>query len=117
MEKEIASAKKRLKEKYDFDFPVILVEGTGGYTHPQGNRIGKDNPLELIEVFVIHEAYHIIFRIDQKEAFKEKDNGNPIPYFEQEMWIWTKIKEDFPELSEQVNLAIIGEAASLGIIK
>ncbi|MFH0831618.1 MAG: hypothetical protein V1886_02010 [archaeon] len=116
-EEQINSAKKRLIEKYNFEFPVIIVEGLGGSTHPEGNRIGRENPPELIELFVLHEAYHIIFNINQTEELKEKEKGNPMPYFTQEMWIWTKIKEDFPELSWKVSEAIIGEMASLGIIK
>jgi len=115
VEAKIESAKKRLKEKYNFEFPIIIVNGVGGSTHPTGIRIGKDNPLSLIELFVIHEAYHILFGIDQTEEFKEKDKGNLIPYFKKEMLIWNQIKKDFPELSPEVDLAIAGEMESLGI--
>jgi|SRR3989344_2665965 len=117
MEKEIESAKKRLKEKYNFEFPVVIVNGTGGSIQPTEIRIGRENDLEIIEVCVIHEAYHIIFNIDQRESFKEKDKGNVMPYFQQEMWIWNKIRTDFPELSWQVGIAIMGEMVSLGLIK
>ena len=117
MEKEIESAKKRLKEKYNFEFPVILVNGEGASLHPEAIWIGKDNPTESIEVLVIHEAYHLIFGIDQTKVFKEKDKGNPIPYFEQEMLIWNKIEKDFPELSWQVSDCIIAEACALGLMK
>ena len=117
MEKAIESAKIKLKEKYNFEYLVILVEGEGASLHPEAIWIGKSNPLDSIEVLVIHEAYHYIFGIDQTEAFKEKDKGNPMPYFEQEMWIWDKIKADFPELSKSVNKCIFCEACSLGLIK
>jgi hypothetical protein len=117
MEKAIESAKKKLKQKYNFEFPVILVNGSGASAHPEALWIGKDNPLESIEVLVIHEAYHIIFKIDQKYSFIEKDKGNINPYFNEEMWIWNKIIEDFPELSFQVKKCIIAEAYTLGIAK
>ncbi len=115
MEEKINSAKERLKDKYNFEFPIVLVDDFGASIHPTEIWIGKHNPLEIIEVITIHESYHIIFRIDQTETFKEKDRGNPIPYFEQEMWIWNKIKEDFPDLSNEVNLAIELEKEALGI--
>lgn len=117
MKTKIESAKKKLKEKYDFDCPILIVDGLGASTYPaiKGIRIGKDNNLDLIELFVIHEAYHIIFNIDQTEEFKEKDEGNPLPYFKKEMIIWNKIKEDFPELSGEVDWAIAGEKEALGI--
>lgn len=116
IEESINKAKLRLKNKYNFEFLIILVDGRGGSTYPTGIRIGKDNPLGLIEVFVIHEAYHIIFGIDQIEEFKEKNKGNPIPYFKKEMIIWNQIKVDFPDLEPEIDLAIAGEMESLGIM-
>lgn len=113
MEKEIESAKKRLKEKYNFESLVIIVDGSGASLHPEGIWLGKDNPLESIEVLVIHEAYHKIFGIDQIESFKEKKKGNHRPYLEEEMWIWNKIKEDFPELSSKVGLVIMAQMLTL----
>lgn len=115
MEEKIKSAKKRLKEKHNFEFPMVLVNDYGASIQPTEIWIGNKNPLEIIEVAAIHEAYHIIFRIDQIESFKEKDRGNPLPYFEQEMWIWNKIKEDFPDLSNEVDLAIQLQKRSLRI--
>ena len=115
MQEKIDSAKKRLREKYKFEFPIVLVNDSGASIQPTEIWVGKLNPLEIIEVTAIHEAYHIIFRIDQTETFKEKDKGNPLPYFEQEMWIWDKIKEDFPDLSDEVDLAIKLEKEALGI--
>ncbi|UZE94114.1 MAG: hypothetical protein IB618_00865 [Candidatus Pacearchaeota archaeon] len=113
MKKEIESAKKKLKEKYNFEFPVKIVDGEGASLQPEEIWVGRDNPLESIEVIVIHEAYHKIFGIDQVESFKEKDKGNFIPYFEEEMWIWNKIKEDFPELSFKVNFVIMAQMLTL----
>ncbi len=117
MENKIESAKKRLKEKYNFERPVKIVSGEGDSLHPEAIWIGKENPVEVIEILVIHEAYHYIFRIDQTESFKEKDKGNMMPYFEEEMWIWNKIKDDFPELSFQVGKCIVAQALTLGIGK
>lgn len=117
MESKIESAKKKIKEKYGFERQVKIVDGEGASLHPEAIWIGKDNPLEAIEVLVIHEAYHYIFGIDQTESFKEKDRGNVMPYFKEEMWIWNKIKEDFPELSFQVGQCILAEALTLGIVK
>ena len=119
MEKEIESAKKKLKEKYNFEFPytISIGDGIGASTREGRTNIGKENPLEVIEIFVLHEAYHMIFNIDQTKAFKEKDKGNPMPYFKQEMFIWNKIKKDFPELSPKVDSAIVGEMIALGILK
>jgi hypothetical protein len=114
MEKAIESAKKRLKEKYNFEFPVPIniTEGSGARVNPKGVFIGKDNPPEIIEIIILHEAYHIIFGIDQVKSgsFKEKDRGNILPYFQEEMWILNKIREDFPELSWQVCLCEMLEA-------
>ncbi len=117
MEKEIESAKKRLKEKYNFNLPVIIGDGSGASLQPEEIWIGRENPLESIEVLIIHEAYHRIFGIDQKESLEEKDKGNPMPYFKEEMWIWNKIKEDFPELSFKVDLVIRAQMLTLGIVK
>ncbi len=106
MERAIESARKKLKEKHNFEFPIpiTIVEGTGASIKPEGMFIGKDNPLELIEGIVIHEAYHILFGIDQvaSGSFAEKDRGNIMPYFMEEMWIFNKMKENFPELATPI---------------
>jgi hypothetical protein len=113
IKKLVESAEKKLKEKYNFEFNIKLVGGEGASLHPEEIWIGKENPERVMEVLIIHEAYHKIFRINQKDSFIEKDKGNPIPYFQEEMWIWNKIKEDFPELSFDVNLCIAAEMDAL----
>lgn len=104
VKEEIEKALNKVKEKYGLD--GLVVEIVKGKEASIGNgkiRIGEENPLKLIECITLHEAYHIIMKIDQTEDFKEKDKGNIVPYLKTKIKIWNKIKEDFPELSEKVN--------------
>ncbi|MBS3094331.1 hypothetical protein J4474_01565 [Candidatus Pacearchaeota archaeon] len=113
----IESAKKRLKRKYNFEFPIpiFIIDGIGAGIRQDKIFLGRENPLELIEVLVMHEAYHIIFRIDQVESgsLKKRDERDILPYVEEEMWIWNKMREDFPDLSGDITSAIIVEMAIL----
>ena len=115
MEESIKRALDKLNKKYNFNIPIRIVDGVNASTQPGWIQIGKDNPTELLEVIVMHEAYHIIFNIDQTEEFKQKDKCNPHPYFKSEIIIWNKIKEDFPELTPFVDKAIGLEKEALGI--
>ncbi len=119
MEKDIELAKKRLKQKYNVEFPVLTYEGEGGWADPQKKEIyiGINNPLNAIEALVIHEALHLVLKIHQKESLKERERGNPLPYFKEEMLIWNKIVEDFPELSFVVGMCIKAQKRALKINK
>ena len=105
IEEEIQKGLNKIKEKYGLKgFEMEIVDGGEASINGGKIRIGKDNPIKLIECITLHEVYHVLMKIDQREDFKEKDKGNIIPYLKTKIKIWNKIKEDFPELSEKVKL-------------
>jgi hypothetical protein len=67
-------------------------------------KIGKNIPQELIPIVAMHEAYHIVLKINQvtNGDFDELNKGNAIPYIKTKIQINSAIRNDFPELTDLV---------------
>lgn len=103
--KEITKGLDRVKNKYgSIPFIVKIVDGREANIEGKKINIGREIPLELIEIIFLQEAYLGINGINQTEDFKEKDKyNNLLPYIRTKINMFIKIYEDFPELKQKAN--------------